>query len=398
VSSGSYPAQGGSPGSAPPPAGATVLDLSEIRGTDAGRVGPKIARLGQLARDGWRVPDGYAVTVDAMAGWLPPDVQEELARLAAGAPTAGAHELAAARDLIEARPPPEWLAEAVAAAHERLAERTGHGAGLRVAVRSSAVAEDGSSASFAGQFDTYLGVTGVPDVLHHIRKCWASGFSAHALAYRRRAGGSAGNMPGDLADSLPGVMAAHRLAVGVLELVDVRTAGVVFTVDPVSGDVSRMVVEANWGFGESVVSGQVTPDHWEADRATGYVLAEHVGGKRAWSVLDPETGRVALRPLPDDLANQGCLASHEVRYLCRQAAAIEDAAGGVPQDVEWAIARGLPFPDGVFILQHRPVTTLDSPRPASQPAQAHPATGPAPRAAFDPVQYALRNVFRVPGT
>jgi pyruvate,water dikinase len=370
------------------------VDLSEIRGTDAGRVGPKIARLGQLARDGWRVPDGYAVTVDAMAGWMPPDFREELARLLAGGPTARADELAAVRDLIEARPPPAWLAQAVATAHERLAARTGHGAGLRVAVRSSAVAEDGTSASFAGQFATYLGVTGVPDVLHHVRKCWASGFSAHALAYRRRA------------DGLPDVMAGHRLAVGVLELVDVRSAGVVFTADPVSGDASRMVVEANWGFGESVVSGQVTPDHWETDRDTGDVLAEHVGGKRSWSVLDPETGRVALRPLSDDLAIHGCLAAREVRYLCRLAGEIEDAAGGAPQDVEWAIARGLPFPDSVFILQHRPVTTLDGPHPATppaardpgpHPATRQPATAPGRRPAFDPVQYALRNVFRVPG-
>jgi pyruvate,water dikinase len=353
-----------------------VLDLSEIRGTDAGRVGPKVARLGQLARDGWRVPDGYAVTVDAMEGWLPPDVLEELARLTA------AGEYQPARDLIEAQPPPTRLAEAVAAAHERLAARTGHGTALRVAVRSSAVAEDGASASFAGQFDTYLGVAGVPDVLHHVRKCWASGLSARAMEYRRHVA--------DQSDALPW----HRLAVGVLELVDVRSAGVVFTVDPVSADSGRMVVEANWGFGESVVSGQVTPDHWEAERATGDILAEHVGGKRAWSVLDPETGRVTLQTLPDELASQECLAPHEVRYLCRQAVAIEEEAGGVPQDVEWAIARGLPFPDSVFILQHRPVTTLNGPHPAAGPAPA----APAPKPAFDPVQYALRNVFRVPGT
>ena len=365
-------------GDPPPVPGPAVLDLSQIRGGDAGRVGPKVARLGQLARDGWQVPDGYAVTVDAMAGWLAPGAQEELARLVAGTTTSGPDALAAARGLIEAQPPPPWLAQAVAAAHERLAVRTGHGTGLRVAVRSSAVAEDGASASFAGQFDTYLGVSGVPDVLHHVRKCWASGFSAHVAEYRRRAAGR------------PGVTAAHRLAVGVLELVDVRSAGVVFTVDPVSGDASRMIVEANWGFGESVVSGQVTPDHWEADRVTGDVLTEHVGGKRAWSVLDPETGRVALRALPGELAAQGCLARHEVRYLCQLAAKIEAAAGGTPQDVEWAIARGLPFPGNVFILQHRPVTALDGP-PPDVPA------APAPRPAFDPVQYALRNVFRVPG-
>jgi pyruvate,water dikinase len=377
-----------------------VLDLSGIRGTDAGRVGPKVARLGELAHAGWRVPDGYAVTVDALAGWLPQAAREELGRLLASGPAAtGEHPhrrhheheahhrhlaliAARARELIEGQPLPAWLEDVIAAAHERLASRTGHGAALKVAVRSSAVSEDGASASFAGQYATYLGVTGLPDVLSAIRKCWASGFSAHALEYRRRAG-SAG-------------VEEHRLAVGVLELVDVRSAGVVFTMDPVSGDRDRLVVEANWGFGESVVSGQVTPDHWEVDRATGHILAEHITAKRSWSAFDERQGEVVLRPLPPELAQQACLAPQEVRYLCRAAAQIEDAADGVPQDVEWAIARGLPFPDSVYILQHRPETTWS---PAGQePAGQEPAgQEPAPKA-FDPVAYALRNVFRVPGS
>jgi pyruvate,water dikinase len=327
-----------------------VLDLADIRASDIPRVGPKVARLGQLARDGWRVPDGYAVTADALASWLPPHLTLEEA---------------------EARPVPGWLEDAVAGAHERLCARTGLGQALRVSVRSSALSEDGAAASFAGQFATYLGVSGVNDVLRHIRKCWASGFTAHAVEYRRRHAA---------AD------ASHQLAVGVLELVDVRSAGVVFTVDPVSADRNRLVVEANWGFGESVVSGQVTPDHWEVDRATGHILAEHVTVKGTWSALDPEAGTVTLQPLPGELGPQACLAPHEVRYLCRQALAIEDSDGGVAQDVEWAIARDVAFPDSVFILQHRPVTTLT------------PAPPPPPPAAFDPVQYALRNVFKVPGS
>jgi pyruvate,water dikinase len=337
------------------PARAPVLDLADIRVTDIPRVGPKVARLGQLARDGWRVPDGYAVTADALAAWLPPDLSPEAA---------------------ESRPAPAWLAAAVADAHDRLAARTRLGPALKVSVRSSALSEDGATASFAGQFATYLGVRGADDVLRHIRKCWASGFTAHAQAYRHRH-----------TDRSADHSAAFQLAVGVLELVDVRSAGVVFTVDPVSGDRNRLVVEANWGFGESVVSGHVTPDHWEVDRATGHILAEHVTVKRAWSALDPQAATVTLQPLPDDLAPQACLAAHEVRYLCRQALAIEESDGGAAQDVEWAIARDLPFPDSVFILQHRPVTTLALDPPP-----------PPPPATFDPVQYALRNVFKVPGT
>jgi len=100
-----------------------------------------------------------------------------------------------------------------------------------------------------------------------------------------------------------------------------------------------------------------------------------------------------LEPPPDDLVWEPCLSEEEVRYICEQAARIEAAEGGVPQDVEWAVARDLPFPDSVFFLQHRPETTwTDTPAP---PAPAPPAP---PAKAFDPVEYALRNVFKVPPT
>jgi pyruvate,water dikinase len=249
---------------------------------------------------------------------------------------------------------------------------------LRVAVRSSAIGEDGASASFAGQYATYLGVSGLPDVLRHVRKCWASGYSAHALEYRRRAD----------AGRPAGAAAGHQMGVGIMELVDARCAGVVFTVDPVSGSRDRLVVEANWGLGESVVSGGVTPDHWEVDRGSGEILMTRLIAKRAWSGLDPATGQVTLQPLSPELAARECLAAHEIRYLCRQAVAIEDAAGGVPQDIEWAVARDAAFPDSVYLLQHRPVTTLG--------AHEEPARAARPAPAFDPVRYALRNVFKVP--
>jgi pyruvate, water dikinase len=392
------------PGPAPPraaagqaatPADAVVLDLGDIRITDTPRVGPKLARLGQLASVGWRVPDGYAVTVQTLGSWLPPAAKSEIERLITGtAGTAAAHDPAAlgracerAQALIESQPLPSWLQDAVFAAHERLRTRTGRGQRLRVAVRSSAVGEDGAGASFAGQYSTFLGIGDNTDVLDHIRKCWASGYTAWALQYRRRA-------------SLP--PHALDLAVGVMELVDVRSAGVIFTLDPVTGDRGRMVVEANWGFGESVVSGQVTPDYWAVDRASGRIGERRVGGKHMWTVFDLATAKVVPMPLPADLARQPCLNDDEVRYLCRKAAEIEDAEG-VPQDIEWAIARDVPLPDSVFILQHRPETTWPSvpAAPAAAPAPASAANAQPPPTAqpsFDPVQYALRNVFKVPGT
>jgi pyruvate,water dikinase len=377
-----------------------ILDLGDIRAADAPRVGPKMARLGELAAAGWRVPDGYAVTADALADWLPASARAELDGLLGALipaqtvadPGALAGVSARARELVEGHPLPAALAEAVAAAHERLERRAraavadsaagdarpGPGAALRVAVRSSAVSEDGAGASFAGQYETYLGVSGIADVLGHIRKCWASGYSAHALEYRRRLDRDRGARPHAL-----------DLAVGVLELVDVRSAGVAFTLDPVTGDRNTLVVEANWGYGESVVSGQVSPDHWTVDRGTGDIVTRRTGDKRVWSVFSPAAGRVVLEPAAADRAARACLTDDEVRYLARQATRIEAAEGGAPQDVEWAIARGLPFPDSVFILQHRPETTWT--------AGPQDAGAAEPAAGFDPVRYALRNVFRVPG-
>jgi pyruvate, water dikinase len=424
---------------------AAVLDLRVIRGSDAGRVGPKMARLGQLAADGWRVPDGYAITASALDGWLPATARAELERIftgtrgnaaapdAAGGPRPSldlGRVAAQARALIEAQPLPSWLADAVAEAHQRLTDRLamrpagrsadfggagaappsapgGTGAagqsagpgtpgapeGPLVAVRSSAISEDGAGASFAGQYETYLGVRGVDSVLEHIRKCWASGYSAHALEYRRRFGGA-------------GPLRTNDLAVGVVELVDARSAGVAFTLDPVTGDRGTLVVEGNWGFGESVVSGHVTPDHWTVDRESGQLLTARTSAKRAWAAFSAAAGRVVLEPPPDDLVWQPCLSEQEVRYICEQAVRIEAAQGGVPLDVEWAVARDLPFPESVYFLQHRPETTWTGAPPA-KPAEAVDPAGPAgpagpaeqpkPAKAFDPVQYALRNVFKVPG-
>ena len=143
--------------------------------------------------------------------------------------------------------------------------------------------EDGHAASFAGQYETYLGVSGADEVLRHIAKCWASGYSAHALDYRRRFGGSS-------------PLRAHDLAVGVLELVDARSAGVAFTLDPVTGDRGRLVVEANWGLGESVVSGQVTPDYWTVERDSGRIVERRVGAKLVWSVLADSSAADPARP------------------------------------------------------------------------------------------------------
>jgi pyruvate,water dikinase len=127
------------------------------------------------------------------------------------------------------------------------------------------------------------------------------------------------------------------------------------------------------------------------DRASGRVLTARVGAKRTWAAFSPSDRRVTLSPLPTGPTGRPCLTADEVRYVCERAVAIESPAGGLPQDVEWAITRDLPFPDSVYFLQHRPETTWTAGSPTPAPA------GPTPPA-FDPVQYALGNVFKVPGT
>lgn len=351
---------------------ATTVDLTDLRAGDAALAGPKLARLGELRGQGWRVPDGYVVTATAFARCLPDVVRARLHTLLTDLPGDRAEleqRSVRARATIEDLALPGWMREAVTDAHGRLARRTGAGDDLVVAVRSSAVAEDATRASFAGQFDTYLGVRGAADLLGAVRRCWSSLYTPRALEYRRRHGMA----PDD-----------GGFAVGVLQLVVARSAGVMFTLDPATGDTGRIVIEGNWGLGETVVAGQVTPDHWSVRKDSGRIRERHVAHKRVRMVFDDDAGGVVRAAVPDDLAARPCCSDEEIRYLCRRAAELE-AHHGVPQDIEWAIDDRFDLPDSVFFLQHRPETTW-----AGQVG--------GPTQPFDPVEYSLRSVYRVPRT
>jgi pyruvate,water dikinase len=205
-----------------------------------------------------------------------------------------------AQELVRSAEPPR---EPIAGAYARLG-------GEAVAVRSSACAEDSELASFAGQQETYLHVQGAAEVCARVVDCWASFFSERALFYRARKGSL-----DDLA-----------MAVVVQRMVAPEKAGVLFTVDPVQRRRDRMVVEAVFGLGDQVVSGQVTPDHYVVDRA-------------------------GVRRL-ERLVNGGVLTDDELARLAELGVALERHFGR-PQDIEWAIADG-----EIFLLQSRPVTTL----------------------------------------
>lgn len=206
--------------------------------------------------------------------------------------------------------------------------------GVPVAVRSSAVDEDGPSASFAGQHDTYLNVRGAEAVFEAVRRCWASAHSEVALAYRRQQGLDMDNI---------------RIAVLVQRLVSADVAGVAFSANPITGSRDEVMINASWGLGESVVSGTVTPDMYIVHRQTQTVTVE-LGAKERMTVLAVDGTRET--PVPGHQRNARTLTDDQAVNVATLAARLEQSMGW-PVDVEFA------FRDGVLsLLQCRPITTL----------------------------------------
>jgi rifampicin phosphotransferase len=214
-----------------------------------------------------------------------------------------------------------------------------------VAVRSSATAEDLPGLSAAGQHDTYLNVRGETAVLDAVKRCWAALWSARAIGNRARRGVE----PGDVS-----------IAVVVQQLVPAEAAGVMFTADPVGGARDRVVVSANWGLGESVVAGDVTPDVAVIDRASGTVVSYQVGSKEVMTVADGAATRTASTP--PGLRSAAVLTPGEAGELARVGLAIDELYHA-PADIEWALADG-----ELFVVQARPITLADS-GPAAGPGE-----------------------------
>jgi len=287
------------------------LDGAEV---DAARVGGKGASLNRLARAGFRIPPGFCLTTDAFAAQLE-GLPGAVVLRSDPAGLADEPTRTALTDAMLAGPLTESVAAALAAPLARLcgASLSAPDAPARLAVRSSAVAEDGAGASFAGLHDTELGLT-ADDVTQAVLRCWASLWSARAVAYRARRG-----MPAD----------GGAMAVVIQALVPAEAAAVAFTRHPVTGRSDRVLINAVPGLGEAMVSGTVTPDTIVVDKASGAVVEYTLG--------DPQTGR-ALR---DDVLD-------ELVHLCL---AVESAFGAAVY-IEAAHAH-----KGWYLLQARPITT-----------------------------------------
>jgi len=327
-----------------------VCWLEECRKESVPLVGGKCASLGELINAGVRVPPGFALTTEGyrrfLAGsGLAPAIDAELERVDANDLDALERASASIRALIEDQPFPEDIEDAVAECYRKLALRSCVPA-VPVAVRSSATAEDLVGASFAGQQDTYLWIRGIDEVLTHMRRCISSLYTGRAIAYRANKGFDGG---------------ALAISVGVQKMANAYTAGVMFTIHPANGDRSVIVIDANFGFGESVVSGEVTPDHFVVNKITLDIIDRTISRKEICYTVDTKTQTSRQLEVPHERQTVQSLIDDEITELAWMGKQIEKHYGR-PMDIEWAVDKDLPAGGNIFILQARPETVWSEKR------------------------------------
>lgn len=308
-----------------------TVPLSDIGIDDVAVAGGKGANLGELVRAGLPVPPGFVIPADAYLAALDAAGVRDRVRDVAAAVTeetvsSAAEEL---RALVAKVPVPDGLRAALVAAYR------GMGDDVAVAVRSSATAEDGTDTSFAGMNATFTNVRGEDELLQAVLDCWLSMFGERVVSYR----------------CTQGIRLEPALAVVVQEMVEADRSGVMFTADPSTGDLSRIVIEGAFGLGEVVVGGEVEPDTYVVDR-DGPRLASVRVGRKAFEIVRGPDGHDLRVDLPEAEASRRVLADDEILELARTGLRVH-AHYGQPQDIEWATSGGQ-----WFILQSRPITTL----------------------------------------
>ncbi|MBB3064504.1 PEP/pyruvate-binding domain-containing protein [Limibacillus halophilus] len=305
-------------------------------------LGGKFSSLAKSTADGLAVPLGFGITTHAYrdfmeAAGLTAEARK-VQKVCAGLPPEKiSAETAGLIEQIIRTPLPERLEKVVQESYARLSERTGI-KDVPVAVRSSGESEDLAGASFAGQYETYLWISGIESVIGHMRRCWAGMFSDAVLSYQHD--GKTIMDQGDFA-----------ICVGVQQMVQARAAGVMFTLDPITGDRSKVAIEACWGLGEGVVKGDITPSQFIADKVQLTLLKKSISIQPEEYRFDSESGVVGLFPIEQARQAVPCLSDAESVGLATLAKQIEKDRGA-PQDIEWAIDQ-----DGqIAVLQVRPET------------------------------------------
>ncbi len=318
-----------------------ILWLTEIRNTDIPSVGGKGASLGEMTHVGLPVPQAFVVTAQAFRRFLQlTNLEESIFSILEAIDVDDNDVLNATSDkvkaMVETADMPEVIRKEIVEAYKKM------GGDIVVAVRSSATAEDLPDASFAGQQDTYLNILGEEDVIDAVQRCWASLYTARAIYYRAKNGFDDRSV---------------NIAVVVQQLVFSEKAGVMFSSHPVSG-AKTVIIEGSWGLGEAIVSGTVSPDNYVYDRQTRKVVNKTVAIKSVEIIPDGNKG-TKVSEVPADRQTAQVLIDEEIAALAEFAVKSEEHYEN-PQDMEWGMVG-----DKIYILQSRPITTIQKGKGAS---------------------------------
>lgn len=318
-----------------------IVWLQELSKDDPMVAGKKCCHLGEMLKAEMQVPPGFALTLKAYETFMKESgAEKEILQLVEN----NKHDLQKdmnkceemssyiINEVIMSKKMPDSLSDDILRYYEQLCEQCGV-PDVPVATRSS------GPVSMPGQFDTYLNVCGEEELIRRIMMVWASSFNSRAIAYRLQRGM---------------VLQESPIGVAVLKMVNARSSGVMFTLDPINGDLSRIFIEGSWGLGESLVSGQVTPDKYIVDKITLDISQKTICKKAMELVYGPE-GDVIPRDISPEKQEAPCLSDEEIKELAKIGKKIEKHYG-VPQDVEWAVDEDLDFPENIIILQARPET------------------------------------------
>ena len=314
----------------------SILWFSQIDKNDTNSVGGKAANLGELTRAGLPVPNGFTVTAGAYFNFIEAsNLKEKIKFLLEKVDINNSNLLNETSSLIkksiEASKLPESLAKEIIISYKKLSKDSS----ALVAVRSSATAEDLPQASFAGQQSTFLNIKGDQQLLDAIKKCWASLFEARAIFYR---------VQNDFDHFKVGI------AVPVQKMVQSEVSGVMFTIDPTNNDKRKIVIEAVYGLGETIVQGKVTPDHYEVDKQTFKIVKKELGDQTKQLVkIGTKTREI---PVSKAYRKKQKLNDNKIIELAKLGKKIENHYL-FPQDIEWALEN-----DKLYIVQTRPVTTI----------------------------------------
>jgi pyruvate, water dikinase len=315
-----------------------IYGLDELTRHDGDVVGKKCANLGELARAGFRVPPGFALSLEAYDAFMrDTGLADEIRRFFSdfradpGDPKELGRFIEAAEHvqaMVESSRMPADIASAVTERYQALCAECG-AEDVKVAVRSA------GAVSHPGQYDSFLNVHGGGDLLDNIVKVWSSTFNTRSLAARARKG-----------------LALDRDPIGVcaLRMVDARAAGVMFTAEPTTADSTKLTLEGSWGLGESVVGGAVTPDVWMVDR-TRFAIIDRRTRPRSVSAGAYSDAAQATACGNGVEEQSGCLSDEEVIELARMGVRVE-VHFGTPQDIEWAVDSEA-TDDGFYVLQTR---------------------------------------------